>query len=210
MVPFDLHSNTWRKLDELDTSTLQGWTFFETPNAYLYSWLCPFLHGNTRVHLTSVNAVLFLSDSLTQFYEAKPICAMDLMEAEIYLRPRYLQIQVRNSKRNYTFGLNSTKEYTFLIKSIKCQIEAKERQKELWLRQRICSLHRASARFVRKQTEFCDDTLYDMIRKDMERQRLVTSTRGQRVWRLRTLARGWWPSCCFLMALFSSYNKINR
>ncbi|RUS71784.1 hypothetical protein EGW08_020453 [Elysia chlorotica] len=38
------------------------------------------------------------------FYEGKPYYTMDLMDADIYLRPRYLQIQLRDTKKKYTIG----------------------------------------------------------------------------------------------------------
>ncbi|GFS03237.1 hypothetical protein ElyMa_006465000 [Elysia marginata] len=126
----------WRKFQELNTSSLQGWSFYETPNAYLYSWLCPFFHRNKKVHLTCTNASLAISKNLSQFYEGKPDYTLDLMDAEIFLRPRYLQLQVIHGKGKYTIGFHSTKEYMFLIKSIKVQVEAKLRHKELWLQQR--------------------------------------------------------------------------
>ncbi|KAK3743126.1 hypothetical protein RRG08_063984 [Elysia crispata] len=182
-------AQVWRKLQELNFSNLQGWTFFETSNAYQYSWLCPFLHRNKQIHLTCEDGILVFGKNLSQFYEGKSYYTMDLTDAEIYLRPLYLQIQVRDSKKKYTIGFHSAREYMFFIKSIKVQLEAKSRQKELWLQRRISFLHRSCANVVRQKTQFCDDSLYDMIRRDLHTQRFVTKIRGQQVWRLRTLAQ---------------------
>ncbi|RUS71783.1 hypothetical protein EGW08_020452 [Elysia chlorotica] len=135
---------------------------------------------------------------------------MDLMDADIYLRPRYLQIQLRDTKKKYTIGFHSVKEYMFFIKSIKIQLEAKSRQKELWLQRRIASLHRSCAVEARQKTEFCDDSLYDIIRQDLQTQRLVASTRTQHMWHLRTLARGWSPWCCLVLAITTCVRKINQ
>ena len=44
----------------------------------------------------------------SQFYEGKPQYSMDLTEAEIHLRPLYLQLKVRDKKKNYVIGVSTS------------------------------------------------------------------------------------------------------
>ncbi|GFO36201.1 hypothetical protein PoB_006270600 [Plakobranchus ocellatus] len=72
----------------------------------------------------------------------------------------------------------------------------------------VCFLHRACAMEVRRHAQFCDDSLYDDMRNNLQTIRRVKS-RTQSVWRLRALARGWWTSCCICLAI-SSFCKSNK
>ncbi|XP_059160019.1 uncharacterized protein LOC131943769 [Physella acuta] len=124
--------------------------FFETSNAYIKKSIlnCSMVYYYQTIHVVCSEAVVTFGKSLSQSSAGKGEYRMNLLDANIYLRPLYLQLKLSDSQRTYTIMMERIEDFKFFIRSIQSQKLQKAMEKEMFLNQKIQHLHRSMAQHV--------------------------------------------------------------